>query len=263
MVDKTKLNNIKQSIAEKSKALEVMKKERANAGEDVQKMVDLDMKIEAMQESISSLKAIVNTMEASDKIPEPHTAIDELLTGARSYVINKQAKVQKVEQDIVETNTQLATTEAKLKECIEKGETEAVVTYSESVNSLRKRKDILLNMLEETKKIPTFKHGDLEKEWAAVCDKVSADWKEQITILEMLTSEYEAAVNRFEDTYNQLIRVRNEIKSMGREHGLEVNTNPILSVGVDAEKLSIQKTVGLKVNALLERSAVFGDRDLL
>ena len=242
MIEKSKLQELEQRIAEKKKEIDGLRKQRANS-EEPSEMVLLDKQI---ADASSCLFALERAKNAVTYMPPQPTDKQLLLSGVNKYLQAKKEKIREAEEIIKQTEKKLRTAEYQLAKATEDGDADRVVTCSEKCDELKKRLEYVHPMKTTAENRQAFPDGAILEEWAKVCEKVRPDFMLLLTRIGLLAEEYRAACDELMSMNDTLLKVREEMGRIARNNGFVVSFFPILTAGLDVGPLKISKVDGLK-----------------
>ncbi|MCD8089827.1 MAG: hypothetical protein LUD81_04265 [Clostridiales bacterium] len=249
MIDKTKITKLERAIKGKQEELKQVQAEKQKAAEDSAALVLAEKQERRITEQIKALKEAKQAVEY--RPPEP-TDKAELLRVFDKYYSAKAAKVQKVTGEIKAAENRLITVNRGLQLAAVEADTEKTVELSGEKADLEKRLVYLRDMSKRVKGLEAFTNSDALEEWKGICEKVKPDFDNSLLRLETLATEYKAACSDFLKMYDTLTGVRNAIKQKETAEGLTPSYfSPILTVGMDTNKLSVEKSDYSRVRGIL------------
>ena len=250
MVEKSKLNELEKNIADKEKELQEAKNQRKKVEGNPAEMVAWDKKIAELQRTISALQ---NTKRAVTYMPPAKSDVNTITSCLDKYFEAKREKVQKVQDSLDQTVAEIRTTEQQLEQATNDGAVDDVVLYSEKLNELREREKYIEKMIQDTEAIATFPAGAITEEWEKICKEKQSDWNMLLQRIELLAEEYRSACDELVAMKDTLTVARREMKKVADAQGIVFNPDPILTVGVNTEKMRISKADGLKPELIFYR----------
>lgn len=250
MIEKSKLNELEKNISSKEKELQDAKNQRKKVEGNPAEMVAWDKKIAELQRTVLALE---NTKRAVTYMPPAISDVNTITSCLDKYFEAKREKVQKVQNSLDQTVTEIRTTERLLEQATNDGAVDDVVSYSGKLSDLRERTKYIEKMKQDTEAIATFPDGAITEEWAKICKEKQSDWNMLLQRIELLAEEYRTACDELLAMKDTLTAARREMKKVADAHGAYFNTDPILTVGINTEKMIISKTDGLKPELIFYR----------
>lgn len=242
MIEESKMKELKERIDEQKRNLSRLKEERKHCA-DPAKMVSLDKKIADASGILFALERTKNAV--SYQAPQP-TEKQILLAGVNRYLQEKRENIQNVEMVIKQAETELQEVENVLEKATSAGEVDLVVRYSIKRNDLQKKLEYIRPMKKAAEEKQPFPKDAIMKEWKKICEEKQADFEMLLTRIGVLAEEYRNACDELLEMNNILLSVRNDMRHIAEENGINISFYPILTAEVDTKPLVISKVDGLK-----------------
>lgn len=250
MIEKSKLQELKERITEKENEIISLKEQRANSAEP-EEMALLDKKIADTSKTLVTLE---KTRKAVTYEPPKPTEKQLLLSGLNEYLYAKKEAVKKRQNQIRKIEEDLQLVDGKLKRATETGDIDEVVQYAEKQEELEKYLEYADKMKKAVENKPPFTSEEVLSEWEAICKEKQPDFTLLLSRIGLLAEEYRNACKELVEMNNMMVEVRREIKSIANANGVNVVFYPILTVGIDAEPLKISKADGMKPGFVINGS---------
>ena len=160
MIEKSRLEELEQSITGKQKEMEEVKAKRAAAAGNPAEMVILDKRITELQKTLAALE---RTKQAVTYMPPAPTDGQEIVSRLDKYLDAKREKVQKVQDSLLQTQREIRETEGFLALATETGDIDGTVTNSKKLDELKERLKYVQQMKERRGRCGHSRTGPLGK----------------------------------------------------------------------------------------------------
>lgn len=248
MADKSKFAELDKAIKGKRAELDKVRKEKAEAGENPEKLVLAEKHERQLAAQISALEQA--RAAAEYRPPEP-TDRAELLKCLQRYRDEKAAKVQKVAQDIQDAEQEITAVGWGLQRAAKLCDTEKAVELSEKRDDLQSRLKHLKEMQERVNALQVFPDDAIPREWSDICKKAMPDWKSAVLQVETLASAYKAACAALLQMHDTLLAVRTEFEKAAAADGQELSLqHGVFTAGWDGDRLAVSKSDYIRLNGL-------------
>lgn len=242
MIEERKMQNLREYIENQKKLVAKLKEEREHCTEPSE-IVVLDKKIAEASGILFALERTKNVV--SYQSPQP-TERQILLSGINKYLQKKREKVEKATNTIKQIESEIQTVEEELEKATNEGNVDLVISCTIERNDLQKKLEYVRPMKAAAENESPFSDDTVIEEWKKICEEKRTDFEILLTRIEALAEEYRTACDELLDMNNTLLNVRNDIKYIARENGIDISFKPILTAGINTDLLTISKVDGMK-----------------
>lgn len=227
--------------------MKAIQKERKEKALDSAAMVLIDKR---EKEVSGIIEVLQRTRHAVTYVPPAQTDTQKIVSKLDKYILEKNRKVQYVKDIISENTGKIKTINSKLLNVTSEGDADAVISLSEELDQEKERGKYLQQMLKDTEAIPTFPDGTIVREWLEVCESKRNDWETLLQRIVLLADEYRSATDDLLEMNENLLRTRGEMKRIANEHNAVFDISPIMTAGINLERLKISKADGMKAASI-------------
>lgn len=246
-IEKNNVDEIRNRVIQHEQNIEELVKSRVGVS-DPAELVAIDKKIAEQRRILSALN---KTLELATYKPAPLSDEDEMLKCLNKYFEKKQEKEKDIRQLYEKNRSNILKTEQELKNAMQGGELDRVVELTNELDDLKSQTGYIEKMKREIELSRTFPYGAIKKEWDDICNRNMDDWISIIRRIEILANEYKNACNELLSMKDTLTSVRNKLRKVANENGEVFNPDPIFTVGLNPELLTISKYDGLKAGFIM------------
>lgn len=206
--------------------------------ETAEPMKAAEMKTErkALRGEIAALEDMLHKMAIIAKGP---SSMDKMLAGITSKFEEKKIRIAEIDGKIKKFNERLEQIRKERSAADEALDTDKAVALAREKETIDDRLKVLREMREKKENAIPVTKTFLEEQWYSICSSRKEEWDNRLERIRIAVEEYKAAIGSLDSMNSELNAVKDRIKGIAIDNGINIRTEPFFTVGIIPENYTI------------------------